>query len=42
MNDPDYDAYMEFWRDSVDNGTLTENVDSLPSVKESDEGVFCA
>jgi len=42
MNDIDGDAYMEFWRESIDNGTLTENVDSLPSVKESDEGVFYA
>jgi len=40
MNDIDYDTYIEFWRNSVDSGTLTENVDSLPSVKESDEVLY--
>ena len=37
MNDIDYDSYMEFWRDSIENGTLEENTDSLPYVKYNDD-----
>ena len=35
MNDIDYDAYMEFWRDSIDNGTLKENNDTLEESTDS-------
>ena len=35
-NDIDSNAYMIFWQDSVDDGTLVENVSSDPSVKYYD------
>ena len=40
MNDIDGDEYMAFWYDSVDNGTLTEDVASLESVKHDDTVLY--
>lgn len=42
MEDCDYEEYMVFWRASIEDNTLVENVDSLWCVKESDECVYCS
>lgn len=36
MTDNEYESYMAFWRRSVKNGTLREDVDSDPNVANCD------